>query len=70
MVAHIICIIETRHNSILYKVNEYTEDLKYGDNQGHFKISWWKKWKVKLLFHNFMIKKQWKEKLFISGQIL
>ena len=27
---------------------KYTEDLKYGDNQGHFIILWWKKVKSKI----------------------
>ena len=29
---------------------EYTEDLKYGDTQGHFIISWWKKVKGNIFF--------------------
>ena len=27
---------------------EYTEDLKYGENQGHFINLWWKKMKGKI----------------------
>ena len=33
---------------------ESTEDLKYGDNEGHFIVLWWTKWQVKFFISQIL----------------